>query len=419
MKKQYLGLDILRGLGIFMVLWLHSAFYYFDGLYDLDLSSPPLIVTLIGLLLMFAGLFAMISGAGHTLQLHRKADRGYEPKKALMFNSIGGLLILAIGYAYFIFTGAGLVHFESKSMNNSMLVDLIRYGRISTVVSEWILYIDSLVMIGMNILVMGLVFVLAQRWVRDKKIRSWSFFYLVSAFGVFLVSLVRIPLYDLYLKAVAENRLGMVLLLNGFVNKNNPLLPYLAFGLMGAWMASMLKERGWRSLLRTALPLSLVLLATGVVLYVGLPDTMLQRSIDLKWYAIMVAQLGLFLGMMLSALWHYDFRREADTRHMSFVSTFIYRFGVAGLTVFFLESVVSACIYGVLSLLIPGLHFGLLASLVYGLVLALCWGFFLMLWEKVQFRYGLEHFYCWVLDRFGESEKKHKMIGVTTAGDGR
>jgi hypothetical protein len=146
---------------------------------------------------------------------------------------------------------------------------------------------------------------------------------------------------------------------------------------------------------------------------------MLQRSIDLKWYAIMVAQLGLFLGMMLSALWHYDFGCEADTRHLSFVSTFIYRFGVAGLTVFFLESVVSACIYRVLSLLIPGLHFGLFASLVYGLALALCWGFVLMLWEKVQFRYGLEHFYCWVLDRFGESEKKHKMIGVTTAGDGR
>ncbi|MCX6064082.1 MAG: hypothetical protein NTV26_07905 [Caldiserica bacterium] len=416
MKKQYLGLDILRGFGVFMVVWLHSAFYYFDGLYDLDLNNPPLIVTLIGLLLMFAGLFAMISGAGHTLQLHRKLDSGYEPKKALMFNSISGLMILAIGYAYFIFTGAGLVHFESRSMNNSMLVDLIRYGRISTVVSERVLYVDSLTIIGMNILIMGLMFVLAQRWVRNKQVRSWSSVYLLSAFGVFLFSLVRIPLYEVYLKAVADKQLGMVLLLNGFVNKNNPLLPYLAFGLMGAWVASMLKERGWRLLVRTALPLSLALLTTGVVLYVGLPDTMLQRSIDLKWYAIMTAQLGLFLVMMLAALRHYDFRREEDARHMSFVSTFLYRFGVAGLTAFFLESVVSACIYRVLSLMIPGLHFGLLAALVYGLVLALCWGFFLMLWERAHFRYGLEYFYCSTLDRFGESEKKHKMKGFQDSG---
>jgi hypothetical protein len=419
MKRQYLGLDILRGFGIFMVVWLHSAFYYFDGLYDLDLNNPPLIVTLVGLLLMFAGLFAMISGTAHTLQLHRKTDSGYGLKKILVFNSIGGLLILAIGYAYFIFTGAGLVHFETRSMNNSMLVDLIRYGRISTVLSERVLYVDSLTMIGMNILIMGLIFVLASRWVRNKKLRSWSSFYLLSALGVFLVSLVRIPLYDVYLKAVAGKQLGMVLLLNGLVNKNNPLLPYLAFGLMGAWLASMLKERGWRSLVRTALPLSLALLTTGVVLYIGLPDTMLQRSIDLKWYAIMTAQLGLFLGMMLVVLRHYDFRREEDTRHMSSVSTFVYRFGVAGLTAFFLESVVSACIYRVLSLVTPGLHFGLITALLYGFVLALCWGFFLMLWEKVQFRYGLEYFYCSILDRFGESEKRHKLNRLRKAGDGQ
>jgi uncharacterized membrane protein YidH (DUF202 family) len=412
MKRQYLGLDILRGLGVFIVVWLHSAFYYFDGLYNLDLNNPPLIVTLIGLLLMFAGLFAMVSGTAHTLQLHRKADNGYEPKKALIFNSISGLLILAIGYAYFIFTGAGLVHFETRSMNNSMLVDLIRYGRISTVLSERILYVDSLTMIGMNILIMGLIFVLANRWVRNKKLQSWSSFYLLSALGVFLFSLVRIPLYDIYLKAVAGKQLGMVLLLNGFVNKNNPLLPYLAFGLMGAWVASMLKERGWRLLVRTALPLSLALLTTGILLYIGLPDTMLQRSIDLKWYAIMTAQLGLFLGMMLVALRHYDFGREEDVRHMSFVSTFMYRFGVAGLTAFFLESVVSACVYRGLSLLVPGLHFGLIAALLYGFALALCWGFFLMLWEKVQFRYGLEYFYCRVLDHFGASEKKHKLNGI-------
>jgi len=419
MKKQYLGLDILRGFGVFMVVWLHSAFYYFDGLYDLDLNNPPLIVTLIGLLLMFAGLFAMISGTAHTLQLRRKADGGYEPKKALIFNSISGLMILAIGYAYFIFTGAGLVHFESRSVNNSMLVDLIRYGRISTLLSERVLYIDSLVMIGMNILIMGLIFTLAHRWIKNKKIQSWSPFYLLSAFGVFLFSLVRIPLYDIYLKAVTEKQQGMVLLLNGFVNKNNPLLPYLAFGLMGAWLASMLKERGWRFLVRTALPLSLALLTTGILLYINLPDTMLQRSIDLKWYAIMTAQLGLFLGMILAALRHYDFRREEDAQHMSFVNSFIYRFGVAGLTVFFLESVVSACIYRVLSLFIPGLHFGLFASLLYGFALALCWGFLLMLWEKVQFRYGLEYFYCSILDHVGESEKKHKLNRIRKAGDGR
>lgn len=419
MKRHYIGLDLLRGLGIFIVVWLHSAFYYFDGLYDLDLDNPPLIVTLIGLLLMFAGLFAMISGTVHTLQLHRKIDQGYIPKEALIFNSISGLLILAVAYTYFIFTGPGLTHFESRSMNNSLLVDLIRYGKISTVLPERILYIDSLVMIGMNILVMGVIFTLANRCISNLKIRSWSSFYLLSAGGVFLLSLVRIPLYDIYLKALAEKQVGIVLLLNGLVNKNNPLLPYLAFGLMGAWLASMLKEHGWRTLLRTALPLSTALLTAGILLYIKLPDTMLQRSIDLKWYAIMTAQLGLFLGMILFVLWQFDFRRPENTRPLSSVSTFISRFGVAGLTVFYFESVVSACLHRLMTFFIPNLHFTLTASLIYGFVLAIGWGLFLMLWQRVQYRYGLEYYYCSILDHFGGSEKKIRLNQVRQAGGAR
>ena len=63
MEKNWRGLDFLRGIGIFFLLVMHSAFYYFSGLWDLDLDNPPLIITVIGFLLMFAGLFAMISGA--------------------------------------------------------------------------------------------------------------------------------------------------------------------------------------------------------------------------------------------------------------------------------------------------------------------------------------------------------------------
>ncbi len=65
-NKNILGLDVLRGIGIFTVIFLHSAFYYYDDIFQLDFNEPPLIITLIGLLLMFAGLFAMISGLVHT-----------------------------------------------------------------------------------------------------------------------------------------------------------------------------------------------------------------------------------------------------------------------------------------------------------------------------------------------------------------
>ena len=99
MKKQYVGLDVLRGLGIFSVLILHTSFYYFDGIYDLDLSNPPLIITLIGFVLMFAGLFAMISGFVHTLQSYRKfKEKGMNLKHILKYSFMAGFYILIIAY---------------------------------------------------------------------------------------------------------------------------------------------------------------------------------------------------------------------------------------------------------------------------------------------------------------------------------
>ena len=42
MKTYYYGLDVLRGFGIFTVLILHSAFYYFDGIYEVDFNNASL-----------------------------------------------------------------------------------------------------------------------------------------------------------------------------------------------------------------------------------------------------------------------------------------------------------------------------------------------------------------------------------------
>jgi uncharacterized membrane protein HdeD (DUF308 family) len=209
MKKNYLGLDILRGLGIFIVVWMHSAFYYFDGLYDLDLNNPPIIVTVIGLLLMFAGVFAMISGAVHTIQFYRKKElHNYKPVKLLKYNTISGLLILLIAYLYFIFTGPGLVDMENRMMNNSIFVDLLRNGRYPGFNFERIFYVDSLVMIGLNILLIGVVFFFVQKAAkRFNKINDSSLF-LTMGILFFAISIARIPLYAVYMEALANQAYG-------------------------------------------------------------------------------------------------------------------------------------------------------------------------------------------------------------------
>lgn len=404
MKRNYLGLDILRGIGIFVLLVMHTAFYYFNGLFELDLANPPLIVTLIGLMLMFAGVFAMISGLAHTHQHMRKIqEQNLSFKTSLQHNIRSGLFILVIAYLYFIITGPGLVHMNERFMSNSILVELLSSGQLIGTTLERVLYVDSLVMIGLNILLLGLFFRFRYHILKKQS----THFYLISGLLFFVLSLVRIPLYTLYLDALdAQNWLG-VLSLNWLVNKNNPIFPYLSFALFGAWISTLLVTFDFKAVAKRVLPLGLVLFVLGVALYILLPDTMLQRSIDPVWFALMMAQNGLFMLFILAALKVYDFGKH---RKLNLVSQFFRRFGVAGLSIFFIESTVSAAVYSLLRLINPNLSFGIAHALLFGFTLALLWGGVLILWEKVGYKYGIEYFYTRFLKTTGGSEKENKLL---------
>jgi hypothetical protein len=403
MKKNFTGLDVLRGIGIFALLVMHTAFYHFEGLFELDLNDPPLIVTFIGLILMFAGVFAMISGLVHTHQHYRKVNEQKMPfSSAMRHNMVSGTLILIVAYLYFIFTGPGLADMSAKFMSNSILVELFTSGKLIGTTVERILYVDSLVMIGMNIWLIGVFFRLHHRFY--KKITPS--FYLISAILFFILSLIRIPLYTVYLDALDSGNWLLTLLLNWLVNKNNPVFPYLSFALFGAWISTLILTIDFKGIVRRVLPLGLLLFIGGVALYILLPDTMLQRSIDPVWFALMMAQNGLFMLFILAVLKFYDFGKS---RTPGFISRFFMRFGIAGLSIFFIESVVSALIVSALRLFIPSLSFDIPSALAFGLTLALLWGVVLMLWEKNGYKYGIEYFYTRVLRKTGGSVKAEKL----------
>lgn len=397
MGKNWQGLDFLRGFGIFMLLVMHSAFYYFSGLWDLDLENPPLIITIIGFLLMFAGLFAVISGAVHAISMKRLEATGWTAGQVLLKKLISAAFVLVIAYLYFALTGPGLSNFADQSMNNSILVELLRNGRLVGPNLERLLYVDSLVMIGCNILLVSLIWFGLRKanWLKTPVL-------LGLAAVVMLASLLRLPLYPYYLEQVEQGHWFQVLALFWLVNKNNPVLPFLAFGLLGAWLGLRMEAGRPR---RLPLALGLVLFVTGMVLYVFLPDTMLQRAIDMKWYSIMLAQMGIFLLMTLGALAWLD-RPGKPVIVLTPVVRFFKRFSLAGLTAFFWESVVAALVWRGLIMLFPGLQLDIVGALLFGLCLALGWGFLLMAWEKSHFTGSIEYFYGLIVTRFGRTSSK-------------
>ena len=113
--------------------------------------------------------------------------------------------------------------------------------------------------------------------------------------------------------------------------------------------------------------------------------------------------------MVYGSLWYFDLR--PNPKKPSKVIIFIERFGIAGLTVFFIESVVSALVARLLRVFVPSLSFDIFGALSYGLILALLWGIVLIAWEKTGYRYGIEYWISKGLRKVGKSEKQEKLSG--------
>lgn len=398
-NKNILGLDVLRGIGIFTVIFLHSAFYYYDDIFQLDFNEPPLIITLIGLLLMFAGLFAMISGLVHTWQFYQKQN--ITNSSIFKYKIKFGLIVLLIAYLYFIFTGPGLINFELENFDNSILVDLIRFQKLTLPSLDRLTYVDSLVMIGLNIILLTVVF----RIMKHVSLKKAPSLFLSLALVWILLSLIRLPLYEFWQTSFDEGRLLYLVPLNLLVAKNNPIFPFFSFALFGSWLATLLLKYDLKVVIKKTLPIGLVLFVTGIVLYLNLEDTMLERQIDLKWYSIMVAQLGLFILLIILFI-----KRFSNKSENKLVTIFFTNFSKGGLSAFFFESVISALIYRVLIMVFPDLYFDMTKGLLFGFALAMLWGIGLMIWRKYHFKYSLEYLIAYRLNKSAPSTKLEKLV---------
>ncbi len=223
-----------------------------------------------------------------------------------------------------------------------------------------------------------------------------------------IISLIRIPLYGIWLDAMDNHNYFKALLLIFLVAKNNPIFPFFSFALFGGWLATLFESYDFKTICKKVIPLCLFLLILGVGLYINLEDTMLEREIDLKWYSIMVAQLGLFILLLLLFIKYNDYKSNSRNRCLS---TFLARFSKGGLTAFFLESVVSAIIFRILFFFNKNITFNINLSLLYGFILAIIWGVILMFWERKNYKYGLEYYMTNFLNKYGESSKKKKLNG--------
>jgi hypothetical protein len=382
------SLEQLRGFGVMLMVFLHGALYHYGGLQQIDLSHPPLIVTLIGFLLMWGGLFAVLSGASHAIRAVERLDQGVAVLTVRRWEWISGGGYLVLGAAYFTLVGPTLVDLSAGTRDSSLLVELIEFGVVQAPsLARW-LYMNTLFMIGFSTLLVAPVFArVAQR--HDPRSPRFRWAIAALAFLALVTSWLRIPLYPLYEQATAEGRTGFLLLSFWLVNKNDPMWPSLGLTLSGTLLGLMAVAPAEPGRLHLPVGLGVLLLASGIAGWVFGPASMLRRSIDMTWLSITLTQAGfMLLGVVGFHHWLDGVRRT--TAPYGPIARTLRRFSQASLSVLFGETVLAQSAARGLDALAAGWDQSLTAAVLFGVGSVGVWTLILARWERRNYRGSIE-----------------------------
>jgi hypothetical protein len=98
--KRYPGLDIMRGLAIFMMVVFHVIMRWYDRgwLEDGELGGTPLIFLVLLLVVIFfsgwAAFFLLVSSISNMISMQKAMERGISWKRLMLFQVGGGFLLL-------------------------------------------------------------------------------------------------------------------------------------------------------------------------------------------------------------------------------------------------------------------------------------------------------------------------------------
>lgn len=384
--KRYASLDMLRGVGILGVIYLHSIVFYFGDFMNIDFDHPPLIVAVVAVMVLMGGIFGVISGAANTIMAHFRS-RGLVTGKPFRHLISAGVFLLFMHYIYNVLLGPHTHDFETGEHSYAMVALTVRNGALTFPHIDKFFEGSALTMLAWNLIFLGVIlYVLFRnggihRTKRNKLV--------LAVCGTILVplSLVRIYLFPLVESSLSEGNYALSTILSYFVAKPYPLLPYLAFGLFGALLALTLLES--REGMKRMAWFGLVWLIMGIAGIFIVPQNI--KDVDMFWFVKVLLELGIFMLMVVG------FSLLFDTAKRERSLPWLRRFGRVSFTIYIFQTPLSEIFAKALDITMPGWNMTIPAMLVFGVCNVVLWAGIVMLWSRYQFRYSLERLWVRVL----------------------
>ncbi len=424
--QRVVTFDILRGLAIVGMVFLHNGAFHFAGLAR-ALESPPPWLVAFGFLLLWAGLFGVVSGAANATTALRRLAREH-PRDAEAWRYPRSLLagalqtfwiLVAMHWVWTIGVGNSAVTADpdDPTLRVTLVPGWIYYGFFPRIHRENWVFASALWMIASNVLLVSLTL----RWrYRHRPPRQGDglarSLLILGALVLLATPVLRALLYGPMMALVERGGacVAAAIPLALLVNDPNPVFPFFAYGLLGAIVGAALARGEPRA------PLYRRMGGAGLVLVIvgggGLASAggLVLADREGIWgqsalYSASLAYLllGLFAWLLVALLASFD--PPAGSARSPWRPRWlrpVLRFGRLSLTVFMLEGIVAMVLRTALDALTPGWNDELPAVLVFSLANVLVWWFALSVWERADYRGSLE----WWLARIRGTEDRARAL---------
>lgn len=432
-KKKYerlLSVDIVRGIAIFGVLFIHPMIFGTWYTETLALEIVPIYVIAIfaPIILMgtWGGGFPLISAVVNTYNIYHRLEIGYSYKEAAKPVIINSTFILLISPIKNLLFSRTWTNSYQEGMNYSILSRLMEEGELAWPGPEKIFQIGSLPSIAISGYITVLIlWILFKNEGRNKVKRNAIILTIIGIFLTFISNplneLLNPIIIDLFLKGRISRFFAFIL--RWFFGAQLSYFPVGIYGFFGIVAGIFLSVRApLKKIKRYGYGLGLFYLAAFIISLIITTNKALAQGknpifviLDYEVYPreLLFFSLGCMLILLVFMVKRYEYIPQELKVKRAKKSLFFRRFGVATLTFYVLEPIFNNSfallfhtIFG------PREGFGIQdpfmtnfwAILLYVFTFESFWILFSYFWSKTGYKYGVEYWIIRISNRFRETK---------------
>lgn len=379
------SVDTIKGVAISVMIMLHVAMYHYGRLDEVDITDPPPLIMVLGVLALWGGLFGVISGLVNSYRyaLRSRGEERWIGHSLQLRTFLTGFAILIFHLIYSAIAAPPAIDLTNHNHSYGLIANLVRFGS-PTIDPARFAHGTALQMLGVNLMGLALLLPLIARR------RSPQTFCLILGALFLATGVIRIVIAPVYGELVDSERYLLATLLSPFAAEPYPVLPYFAFALTGAAMGFALSRDPKLPSRYWIIGAVLFLLGiTGVMLF----PTNLQDPGPF-WYAKVFLELGIFT--LIIWLVNAVARLGKDRRHI------LQKTARMSLTAYVLSTPLAELLSAAMTAVAPDWNDTIPMTLLFAAANSLLWFGIVALWAKARFTGSLEH--LWI--RLSPGSKK-------------